>query len=82
MITIEQLTTWLGWTAVLHMGLLTLTLVALTLMRGIIMPLHSRILQVPAEQLGALYVRYLAAYKVAVLVFSIVPWVALKLMGY
>ena len=42
MMTLESLTTFIGWCTVLNMGILTMSSVALMLMRGPVQKIHAR----------------------------------------
>lgn len=75
-----QLTTFFGWCAVLNIGLLLFATLALTLMRGFVLSIHSKLMGIDVSELPGHYVQYLAQFKVMTLIFSLVPYVALKLM--
>ncbi len=76
------LTTFLGWTAVLHIGVLTLVAIMVVFARGPLAALHSSMLGVSEAEMQLIYVRFLAKYKMMALGISFVPYLALKLMGY
>lgn len=80
MFTIDTLTTFLGWCAVLNMGVLVFSTIALIFMKGMVSNLHSKLLGVEKEKLPELYFQYLGTYKIAIIILNIVPYVALKLM--
>jgi hypothetical protein len=77
---IQQLTTFLGWCTVINFALLLLATVALTVFRQMILRVHSALLGVADKDLTVLYVTYLAHFKVLVIVFNLVPWIALKII--
>jgi len=77
---IETLTTLLGWSVVFHIGLLMLSAVFIILLRDWTSRLHSRLFGVTQEQLPRLYLKFLGDYKIAILVFSLVPYLALKML--
>lgn len=70
----------LGWCTVINSSLLLLATVALATMNDWIRGIHSRVLHVDAGQLGPLYFQYLAHYKLLIIVFNLVPWLALLLI--
>ncbi|PHS69926.1 MAG: hypothetical protein COB23_04525 [Methylophaga sp.] len=81
MLNIDILTTFLGWCSILNIGLFILATIALILMRESISHLHSTLFWLNPITLPAAYFRYLANYKLAILIFNIVPYVALKIMS-
>jgi len=81
MLTIELLTAFFGWCSVINMGLLIFSTVMLIAFKGPISAIHSRLLVLDKEKLQGLYMNYLAYYKIAIIVFNITPYFALKLIG-
>jgi uncharacterized membrane protein len=82
MLTISELTTLLGWASLLNIAYLCLAALALIFMRKVLFSIHGKIFDVDENELGALYFSFLSAYKVATLVFIVVPYIALKIMGH
>ncbi len=82
MLTISELTTLLGWASLLNIAYLCLAALALIFMRKVLFSIHGKIFDVDEKELGALYFSFLSAYKVATLVFIVVPYIALKIMGH
>jgi len=78
---IEVLTTFFGWCSVINIGVLVLTTVVLMLMKDAISSIHAKLFGVNQENLPLIYFGYLGNYKVAILVFNLVPYLALKLMA-
>ena len=78
----SALTTFFGWTAVLNIVFLLFASGMLISMRSFIVPIHENMLGLSEEALNLLYARFLAQYKCAAFVFSVIPYLALKLMGY
>ena len=81
MFDISQLTSFLGWCALLNLIFLGLATFALIAMRGFILPIHERILGIPQEELLLLYIQYIAQYKIAFIIFSLIPYLALRIMA-
>ncbi len=81
MITLSQLTELLGWASILNMGMLVFAGIMLVLMRPFITSIHSRLFGLPEKELPLCYFNYLASYKTFTFVFTIAPYVALKIMG-
>ncbi len=75
-----QLESFLGWCLVINVGILFLSGLILTLCRMPIMHFHSRLMGVSKEGLAAIYLQYIAIYKIAIVLFNFTPYIALKLM--
>ena len=71
----------IGWCALLNIGLLSLSTVMLIAMRDRIANFHGRLFRLDPSELQQAYFRYLANYKMLTLVFNVVPYIALKLVG-
>ncbi len=78
---IEFITTFLGWCSVINISLLVLSTISLMLMREPILRLHSKLFKLSQASLPPIYFQYLAAYKLAILIFNLVPYIALKVMS-
>ncbi|MEH6525929.1 MAG: DUF6868 family protein [Sneathiella sp.] len=81
MVELTGLTSFFGWMSAINILVLIIIALALMTLRGVIAPLHSKLLGVPEADLPGLYFRYVANYKIAVIVLNLVPYVALKLMA-
>ena len=77
---INEITTFLGWCTVLNMGILAFAAIFLCLFKGFAINVHSKLTGVSAAELPTLYFSYIANYKIGVLLFNLVPYIALKLM--
>ena len=81
MMTLETLTEFLGWVSVINIAFLLISGILVILMRGPISKIHSKIFGLDQKDLGRAYFQYLAQYKIAMLVLSIAPYIALKIMA-
>ena len=70
----------LGWCTVLNLGFLVFATAALVLFRGPVEAIHGRLFGLSHEELGQAYFRYLANYKVGILLFNLAPYLALVLV--
>ena len=77
---IETLTTFFGWSVLINMGLLALLTILVVLMRGWASGLHARMFGLSDDDISRSYFQFLAQYKVAIFIFSIAPYAALKVM--
>jgi len=80
MIDLEILTAIFGWCAVINIGLLLFSSLWVTVFREFTKRVHSALMQVDESELNAYYFQYLGNYKLLVLVFNIVPYIALRLI--
>ncbi|WP_322628688.1 DUF6868 family protein [Halothiobacillus sp.] len=80
--TLAALTTFFGWASLINIAMLILTFILLTLGRSQIIPLHARLLQVPETELPRIYLTFLGQYKLLIVVFNLVPYMALTLMSH
>ena len=78
--TLEMMTTFFGWMAVLNIGFLAVTALALLAMRGFAVGLHARMFGLDPETVNAEHFRFLANYKILTLFFAVAPYLALRLM--
>ncbi len=82
MMTLSQLTTLLGWAAVINIIYLALAVVVLWIARKPVVALHHYLFRVSEETLNGVYLSFLSYYKIVTLVFFVAPYIALKIMGY
>jgi hypothetical protein len=76
-----DLTAFLGWCTLINLAFLGIATLALTVMRGAILSIHRRMFGIAEKDLLLLYMQYLANYKIVVLVFNLVPYLALRISG-
>lgn len=81
MTSLQTVTAFFGWTTVINFVLLAVSTIALISMRGFISRVHAKMFGLNPEDVSRDYVRYLAQYKIAIIVFSMVPYIALTLMS-
>ncbi len=77
--TIDFLTTFFGWIAVINIAYLALATLVLTLMRGWVTNMHTRIFGLDGSELKLAYFNWVGQYKIMALIFSVVPYIALRL---
>ena len=81
MITISQLTELLGWASVINIGYLLLATIILIFAGGPVSSIHSKMFNIDEKELSSKYFDFLANYKIVTLVFTVTPYVALKIMS-
>jgi len=79
--TIQSIGEFLGWCSVINLGILIVAAIAVVLFRGPVSSIHSKMFDLDNRDLSRAYFQYLAHYKIAIIVFNIAPYFALKLMS-
>ena len=82
MITLSQITEFLGWASIINMAFLFIATLGLIFMRDFVTSTHSKLFNISKEKLPAIYFNYLANYKTTALIFFVIPYISLKIMGY
>lgn len=75
--TVEILTTFFGWCTLINIGILIFSTVMLLIFKKPIANIHAKMFGVNPELLPPIYMKYLAAYKILIITFNIVPYVTL-----
>lgn len=78
---LSTLTTFFGWCSVINIAFLLFCTIMLTICRGFVKPIHAKLSGVDEEGLETIYFNFLANYKLLTMVFSLVPYVALKILS-
>ncbi len=81
MTSLQTVTAFFGWTTLINFVLLAVSTIAVVALRGFISRLHAKLFGLDPEDVSRDYVRYIAQYKIAIIVFSLTPYVALKFMS-
>jgi hypothetical protein len=81
MTSVDTLATFFGWCAVLNLGILFFALPFLTAGHRFVGRLHAKMFGVREEEARATFFRVFQQFRVGLVIFSIVPWLALKIMG-
>jgi len=71
----------LAWCTVINLGLLVWWALFITLAHDWTYRHHSKWLKVSPEQFNAVHYGGIAAFKVAIFVFNLVPYLALRIVG-
>ena len=78
---LEAVTAFFGWTTVINFLLLFISSIIVITARGWISRIHGGMFGLETADLSRAYFQYIAQYKIAIIVFSLVPYLALKLMA-
>ncbi len=77
---IESIREFMGWCSIINTGVLLLTSVLIIALRDFVSNIHSRLFGLSVADVSKSYFQYLAQYKIAILVFNIVPYFVLVVM--
>ena len=80
MITFDTLTTFLGWCSVINISVFVFAVIILMTLRESISKIHSKLFGLNPVNLPLTYFQYLGNYKIAIIMFNVVPYIALKIM--
>lgn len=78
--TAEFLTSFFGWMAVINIAYLALGAVAVMGLQSWMISVHQHLFRLDENDLKLAYFNWLGTYKIMAVVFSIAPYIALKLM--
>ncbi|MCH9006199.1 MAG: hypothetical protein IH838_13045 [Proteobacteria bacterium] len=78
---LETVTAFFGWTTVINFVLLVVSTITVIAARKSISRMHGRMFGLETADLSRAFFQYIAQYKIAIIVFSLTPYIALKLMA-
>jgi hypothetical protein len=76
--TLEQ---FLFWCMVINLGLMFISLALVTVLRPMVLRIHSRMFRVPEDYVAMAMHAFLSLYKLLAFFFVIIPWIALKIIA-
>lgn len=80
-ITVEQLTAFLGWSSLINIGILLISTLFVVWRRDFAIKIHSSMFDLDPQAVPKMYFDYLGRYKLLLLVFNIVPYLALRIIA-
>lgn len=78
---IQILTRFFMWCSILNIGLLMFSFLMLAFAGDFVYSMHAKWFPVPRERFNAVTYSFLGFYKIIVIVFNVVPWAALAIIG-
>ncbi len=72
--------TFLGWCTVINFILLLVAAIAVIFLQGPISKIHSKLFDIKEKKIRLSYYNFLANYKMLIIVFNLVPYIALKII--
>ena len=78
---IDPLAAFLGWSLVINSGILLVSVLAILSLRWTIARIHSRLFGIKEEDAVLVYFKFIAYYKLAIIVFNVVPYIAINIVA-
>jgi len=77
---INNLITFFGWMTLINIIILFLSFIILVVMKKSILNIHAKLFNIKKEKLNEIYLKFLSNYKILIIFFNLVPYIALKLI--
>jgi hypothetical protein len=71
----------LGWCTVINLSIYLLSACFMIVFRNFTTNLHSKLMGIDVTELPSLYFKYMGNYKIMIIVFNLVPYIALTVMA-
>lgn len=78
---LDMLTSFLGWSTVINMVILAISVIMITALKQPIKKIHAKLTGVSEEKLDEFYLSFLGYYKLAIIMLNFTPYCALKLLS-
>ena len=78
---IEIIKAFFGWCSIINIGLLLFSTIMIVTIRGLASRIHAKLFNLDEQYLNQAYFQYLGQYKIATIVFNIVPYIALCIIS-
>ena len=78
---LDQLTQFFKWMTIINVAVLILTSVLIMLLKNIMCRTHAKLFGITEANVAVAGYVYLGAYKILVIVFNIVPYIALSIIA-
>ena len=79
--TLDQLTAFLGWCTLINIGILAFSAILLMIGKDTFSALHGKMFGLDQKDVKVTYYNYLGTYKIAIIVFNLVPYLALRIIA-
>jgi len=79
---IQIIVTFFGWCTVINSGFYIFTVVILIILKEPVKKIHSKLSGISADKLDEIYFNYLGNFKLAIIIFNITPYLALKFINF
>ena len=78
---IQTLTSFFMWCSIINIGFLIFLALVYMLMPNLAYQLQSKFIPISRETFDIVFYSFIGFFKVVVLVFNVVPWIALIIIG-
>lgn len=78
---IQSVTEFFKWCSIVNIGMLIFSTLLLVVAQDQIFSFHGMMFDIPRESFNTVVYAFIGLYKVLIIVFSLVPYVALKIMS-
>ena len=79
--TVDILLGVLGWSTVINIGLLLWWSLWILFAHDFVYRIHSKWFKIPVEKFDAIHYAGMAFYKITIIVFNVVPYLALRIIA-
>ena len=79
--TIEAMRGFFAWCSVINIGVLIFSSILMVSLRGMASRIHAKMFGLEESDISRAYFRFLTQYKILIIVFSVVPYFALRIMA-
>ncbi len=77
---IDQVKEFLMWCSIINISLLTISGLMMICLGGLAYRIHSKLFGISREAFNVMLYSFLGAYKILVIMFNVVPWIALLIV--
>ena len=77
---LDRLQDFLFWSLLLNVGIYLISLVGVLSLRRFMWKIHAKLFGVNEETANKVIYQYLAIYKLLLIVFNLVPWIAIQII--
>ena len=78
---LDKLQEFLFWSLVVNVGIYIVSLVGVLSLRRFMCKIHAALFGISQEMANKVLYQYLAIYKLLLIVFNLVPWIAIQLIN-
>lgn len=78
---VQMLTRFFMWCTILNVSLLIVSFVMLVAAGDLVYKMHGKLFAMPRETFNAVIYSWMGLYKVLLIVFNLMPWLALAIIA-
>lgn len=79
--TVETVRDFLGWCSVINVGVLIYWWLFFTLAHDLVYRIHGKWFKLSVEKFDSIHYAAMAFFKICIILFNIVPYIALRIVG-